>query len=305
MNRILLNTVVFLLGLFALLFILGEILEIAALKVDPNEPKVQEVISLKNQTYNTLILGNSITQQGINPIVMDSILKTKSYNMAIGGASIFSMELVLRNYIAHNEKPKSIIYGLYVNEKEWPDKVRPTLLAGLEDSIVANHYDTNPDVLGTGSMAFYNRFKAFRYRNVIEHYLKYSINPKLYSYNYSEGFLIRNAVAKPITSVPPNKAGLNLKALQRLIDFCAEQDIAVTLVELPNHQAFNATTTNRDTVLYELNSVLSAGVKYLNLNTPEKYTLEDWASLNHLNAKGAKKFSAILAETLKANKPRE
>jgi hypothetical protein len=225
--------------------------------------------------------------------------------MAIGGASIFSMELALRNYLVHNKKPKDIIYGLYVNEKAWPDKVRPTLLYGLEDSVVSNHYDTNPNVLGTGSMAFYNRFKAFRYRNVIEHYLKYSINPELYSYTYSKGFLIRKAVAKPIASEPSNEAGLNINALHRLMVFCKEQDIAVTLVELPNHEAFNEATSNRESVLYELNSVLDSDVRYFNLNTPEKYTLEDWASLNHLNAQGAKKFSAILADTLKASKPIE
>ena len=56
-------------GLFVLLFLVGELLENAALKVDPNEPKVKEVLSLNNDNYNTLILGNSITQQGINPEV--------------------------------------------------------------------------------------------------------------------------------------------------------------------------------------------------------------------------------------------
>ena len=292
-------------GLIVLLFVIGEFLENAALKVDPNEPKVQEVLSLENEDYNTLILGSSITQQGINPAPLDSTLGTKSYNMAIGGASIFTMELLLRNYLLNNDKPQQIIYGLYVNEKEWPDKVRPTILKNLNNQIVSEYYDTNPDVVGRGSMDFYNEFKAFRYRNVIEHYLKYLLNSDLYSYSYNKGFLIRKAVAKPINEVPPNKAGLNFKALNRLKEFCRKENIKLTLVELPNHQVFNDATSNRDSILNELSNQLNYAVDLINLNNPDNYSELDWASLNHLNYKGANKFSINLAEALNSRKPIE
>jgi len=290
-------------GLFVLLFLVGELLENAALKVDPNEPKVKEVLSLNNDNYNTLILGNSITQQGINPEVLDSILGTKSYNMAIGGASIFTMELLLRNYLITNEKPEYIVYGLYINEKEWPDKVRPTIVKNLDESIVSNFYETNSDVVGRGSMDFYNEFKAFRYRNVIEHYLKYLLNSDLYSYSYKQGFLIRKTVAKPIKEVPPNNAGLNFKALKRLMRFCESKDIKLTLVDLPNHKAFNEATSNRDSILNKLRNQLQ--LELIDLNKPEEYSNKDWASLNHLNFHGANKFSSILGIKLKLQLPIE
>lgn len=292
-------------GLIVLLFVIGEFLENAALKVDPNEPKVQEVLSLENEEYNTLILGNSITQQGINPAPLDSTLGTKSYNMAIGGASIFTMELLLRNYLLKNEKPQQVIYGLYVNEKEWPDKVRPTIVKNLNDQIVSEYYDTNPVVVGRGSMDFYNEFKAFRYRNVIEHYLKYLLNSDLYSYSYSKGFLIRKTIAKPINEVPPNKAGLNIKALNRLEEFCRKENIKLTFVELPNHQVFNDATSNRDSIVNELTSQLNYEVDLIDLNNPDNYSGLDWASLNHLNYAGANKFSIKLVEALNSRKPIE
>ena len=292
-------------GLIVLLFVVGEFLENAALKVDPNQPKVQEALSLENEEYNTLILGNSITQQGINPAPIDAILGTKSYNMAIGGASIFTMELLLRNYLLKNKKPQQIIYGLYINEKEWPDKVRPTIVKNLDAKIVSEFYDANPDVLGRGSMDFYNEFRAFRYRNVIEHYLKYLLNSDLYSYSNNKGFLIRKTVAKPIHKVPANKAGLNFKALNRLAVFCKNENIKLTFVELPNHQVFNEATSNRDAIVNELTSQLNYTVDFIDLNNPDNYSELDWASLNHLNYAGANKFSIKLAEALNSRKPIE
>ena len=305
MKKNILNIFYLFSGLLVLLYVAGELLENAALKVDPNEPKVQQVLSLEEEDYNTLIFGNSITQQGINPMVLDSILGTMSYNMAIGGASIFTMELLLRNYLLKNKKPENVIYGLYINEKEWLDKVRPTIVKNLDPTIVSDYYDSNPDAVGRGSMDFYNEFKAFRYRNVIEHYLKYLLNSDLYSYSYNQGFLIRKTVAKPIDDVPPNIAGLNFKALKRLKEFCESEDIKLTLVELPNHQVFNDATSNRDSILNELNNQLNYNVDLIDLNNPENYSDKDWASLNHLNFEGANTFSLILANKLKASKPKE
>ena len=48
--------------------------------------------------------------------------------MAIGGASIFTIELLLRKYLITNEKPEHVVYGLYINEKEWPHKVRSMIV---------------------------------------------------------------------------------------------------------------------------------------------------------------------------------
>lgn len=305
MKKNILKIIYWITGLLVLLFVVGEFLEHAALKVDPNEPKVQEVLSLKKQNYTALILGNSITQQGINPTVLDSAVGTKSFNMAIGGASIFTMELLLRNYLLNNDKPEMIIYGLYVNEKKWPDKVRPTIVNNLNPLIVSEYYDTNEDAVGRGSMDFYNKFKAFRYRNAIEHYLKYIANSDLYTYSYKQGFLIRKTIAKPITDIPPNTAGLNFKALKRLEEFCKSQNIKLTLVELPNHKVFNQATLNRDSILGALRKQLRYDVDYIDLNNPEIYTEKEWASLNHLNLAGANKLSILIAEALKARKPIE
>ena len=217
--------------------------------------------------------------------------------MAIGGASIFTMELLLRNYLITNEKPEYIVYGLYINEKEWPHKVRSMIVKKIDESIVSDFYETNSDFFGRSFIDFYNEFKVFRYRNVIEHYLKYLLNSDLYSYSYKQGFLIRKTVAKPIKEVPPNNAGLNFKALKRLMRFCESKDIKLTLVDLPNHKAFNEATSNRDSILNKLRNQLQ--LELIDLNKPEEYSNKDWASLNHLNFHGANKFSSILGIKLK------
>lgn len=283
--------------LTALILLIGEILEYMALKIDPNEPKVEKVFDMKAKNFNTLILGNSISQQAFNPDILDSSLSYNSYNMAIGGSSIFEMELILRHYLRYNENPDRIIYGIYVNETEWPNRVRPSVLKKLDESILENRFYGNKNVEREPSLELYNYFKIFRYRNVIEHFLKYIFFKKRFTYEYLDGFIIKKNRIGKVEKLSPNVAGINVRALRDFIDFCDEENIDLIFVEPPNHQAFNLATINRAEVLKKLNRCLSEEL-FINLNQPEYYNPDDWAGINHLNYWGANKFTRTFSDSI-------
>ncbi|NOG43623.1 MAG: hypothetical protein HND50_00195 [Calditrichaeota bacterium] len=297
------QVIYFLTILVALISLIGLLLEEAAYMFDPNEPKIKEILEFKNKEFDVLFLGNSITQQGINPTIIDSSLNVNSYNMAVGGGNIFENEILLRHYIKSNKKPQKIIYGLFINESRWGENLRPTIIHGINKDIYQTYeeYFENHNIPIDYSLQLYNKFSIFRHRSVIEHILKYIIDSKNRNYTYLKGFVRSTIINKMPEKLMPHTSGININALKSFDTFCNNEGIKVCYVELPNSEIFNKTTLKRSTTIAEINKVISDSLMSFNLNV-DHYTIDDWSGLNHLNVKGAEKFTIALANRLEHQK---
>ena len=290
--------VIFTTILLALIVILGELFRTLALRFDPNEPKVVDILKLKNKDYDIIFMGNSVTQQGVNPAIIDSLLGANSYNMATGGGSILESELMLRNYLISNEKPKLIVYGMFVNEVSWGGSLRPTFRYNFDKSVrqqYRNRINKNRTTLDLSTHL--NILPLYRYRVALEHALKFIIAPKGRAYTYYKGFLRVNVSQKVPEKLPKHQAGINEEAYRNFMNLTKSEGIKTLIIELPNSKSFNEATTGRDAVLKIVEQGSDIGFVSFNHNV-EQYTPEMWVSINHFNIKGADKFSAILADTL-------
>jgi len=290
--------VIFTLVLVALIVALGELFRGLALRFDPNEPKVVDVLKLKDKDYDILFMGNSVTQQGVNPAIIDSVLGTNSYNMAMGGGSILENELILRNYLISNEKPKLLVYGIFVNEVRWGGILRPTFRYNFDKSIRTYYRKrTNKSLTKRNLTTNLNIVPLYRYRVALEHALKFIIDPKGRNYTYYKGFLRTKVVKKVPDVAPKHQAGINEKDYPSFMNFVKSKGINTLIIELPNSKSFNEATLGRDSVLQTIKN--HSDLEFLSFNhNVEQYTPEMWVGINHFNVKGADKFSAILADTL-------
>ena len=281
---------------FAVLFLLitgvGHVMKLAALRFDPNEPKVDRILKMQGQDYDMLFMGNSVTLQAINPVFLDSLLGIHSYNFAVGGASIIESKVFLQHYLMHNAKPELVVLGLFINEEAWSDRLRPTIELGVEHSVRKEyyHYLRQHKIDPEYSMKFYNRFAIFRHRNVIEHVLKYIVEPKERQYRFQQGYLYTSASNKIPDELLPHESGINENGLLAFDEFCRQQGIRVLYIEPPNNTVYNTTTENRDGTLQKVRDIVGLGFISFNNDDP-MYTLDDWFGLNHFNIKGARKFT--------------
>lgn len=281
--------------LIVLIIVLGEFFRTLALRFDPNEPKVVDIINMNNEKYDILFMGNSVTQQGINPEVIDRELQANTYNLATGGGSIFENELILRNYLLHNEKPKLIVYGLYVNEVTWGGSLRPTFRYSF-DKKVRQHYKQKLKKRDLNKHL--NIIPLFRYRVSLEHALKFIVNPGDRNYSHYKGFLVTTVTKKVPTKLPKHTSGINENSYRDFMDYAKKEGIKVLLLELPNSPSFNKATLKRDSTLQAILNYPDA--KFISLNNKlDLYPPEMWTGLNHFNIKGANAFSEILADTLR------
>ena len=284
--------------LLMLIFIFGEVFRVLALKFDPNEPKSVDVLKLKNKDYDIIFMGNSVPQQGINPAVVDSLIGVNSYNMAIGGGSILENELMLRNYLIFNKKPKLVVYGMLVNEVSWGGSLRPTFRYNFDKNI-RGYYNAKLNKISAKRdlSTHLNIVPLYRYRVALEHALKFIIDPIGRNYTYYKGFLRTKVVKKLPEKLPKHEAGINEDAYRSFMNFTESKDIKTLIIELPNSKSFNEATLGRDAVLQIIKTQSDLGFVSFNQNI-EQYTPEMWQGINHFNIKGADKFSAILADTL-------
>lgn len=284
--------------LIALVIGFGELFRTLALRFDPNEPKAVGVLQLKNQDYDIIFMGNSVAQQGINPAIIDSHLGSSSFNMAIGGGSIYENELMLRNYLISNKKPDLIVYGMFVNEVRWGENLRPTFRYNF-DKKVRKHYRNvaGKSPADRGLIKHLDRIPLYRYRTALEHGLKFVIDPENRTYTYFKGFLRTTVCGKVPKKLPLHEAGINEQAYQSYMDFTKSEGIDTLIIELPNSQSFNTATTGREAVLEIIRAKSDLGFISFNENV-EQYSSEMWVGINHFNIKGADRFSKILANTL-------
>ncbi len=294
------STAIFLVLLALLTYLIGLLLQSSAMIFDPNEKKVEAILDFKNENYDLICLGNSITQAGINPIFLDSILGINSFNFAVGGATIIESEIFLRHYLSYNKKPKYILYGLYVNDDSWGNDLRPSIRFSVNDNAIQYYYDylENNNISTTHKKDLYNQFSVFRYRNTCEKMLKFIVDGKNRQYFHYKGFLYSNINNKIPKKLNPHESGINLPALRSFHTYCEKQNIRVIYVELPNCEVFNQSTLKRDQTIKDIQSVVGNSFISFNNQSASLYPEDCWVSLNHLNKKGAGIFTSILANEL-------
>lgn len=70
--------------------------------------------------YETLFLGSSRAESGLMPDVFDSILQTRSYNIALTGADPLQMEVLLEAWLVHSKMPEVLVLSVDVHQLDRP-----------------------------------------------------------------------------------------------------------------------------------------------------------------------------------------
>lgn len=264
--------------------------------LNPNTPKIQEMLALEGETNDVLYIGDSTTLDGVNPAVVESELGLRGYNLASGGQSLVESELVLRHYLARNRKPRAIMLGLFVNRNPEP-QINPDIYFGLSSDERELLRDRTRDTGAiTWSYRLFNTFKLYRYRGIISYMLD-RLNKQLTGESRS-GTLIRGHLALDYSKVEKPPSGLRFaeldeKALDSVLALCATEGIPVLMFEPPNTPGFSALTANRGQLLTSIRARTNARVTFQSFDGDAAlpYAKDEWSGRNHLNRKGAVRFT--------------
>lgn len=276
------------------LVVCGEVLERVMRKLDTNLTKVEEMMAFEDRSFDVLYIGDSTTLEGVNPAVIDAALGTESYNLATGGQSLLESEMVLRHYLASNEKPRVLMLGVYVNISEYASWMNPAIylqLSGEHRALYAAKIEEQQDEALDRSYPIFNRVKAYRNRRAVEHMIKYAIQGEKRLPRYHQGHLALELSSEPDLGPEHSVADID-RALASFLGLCEDEGIEVLLFEPPNHPGYSELSHGRAEKVAQVEQ-LAAGRRFRSFNDRGSldYAKEEWVNLNHLNARGARRFS--------------
>jgi len=272
--------------------------------LNPNIPKIREMLALEHETNAVIYIGDSTTLDGVNPVEVESTLGLRGYNMASGGQSLLEAEMLLRNYLAHNARPRFVVLGLFVNRSDGARNMNPEIYFGLPGDLRDIMWrKANEQGMTNANLSFklYNSVKAYRYRSNISYVLDY-LHKHFVSHESRASALVRGHLAldyskrqKPVTGAERSTAELNQAGLDSFLDFCEQQQLPVVMFEPPNTPGFSAITLSRETILAAIAQRVAnrKSVTFHSFNDAGSltYAPDEWSGRNHLNRKGAIRFT--------------
>ena len=140
-----------------------------------------------------------------------------------------------------------------------------------------------------------NHLKAYLHRTAVERVIKYVIAGEARIPN-----LIRGHVAfdysRPVNLGARHDVRVTWDGLPELLDFCRQQDLPVLIFEPPNNPGFSELSVGRTEALANLRALIDSDpdITFLSFNDEASlaYADNEWLGLNHLNARGAARFSS-------------
>jgi len=106
------KTYIYKILLFTFIFLLVNVFTLLLIqKFDNNFSKVIEIKNFKEKSFKCIVLGNSLTLDGIDTEYLSNN-GLSSYNFALAGSTLKSNYIMLTSYLKENTKPKVVLLGL-------------------------------------------------------------------------------------------------------------------------------------------------------------------------------------------------
>ena len=290
------RTFLFLIGLYVLALIPDTILTLKIKNSVTNKQPWSNILS-GNMNNDLLILGSSRAWVHYSPKIIDSVLHSNSYNLGRNGKKMDISILCYDQYIKYNQKPNVVLCDIYymtMCESAPLDREQfyPFLL----------YNDIWKNVHVTHKFRIIDRFLPMaKYFGHLKGYKLYTeaINDDYKGYS-GKDFEWDGTELRKIESIPYEHDSTILTMTERWLNRCQKDSVKVIFVHSPLY--FEATNKINDTAaMWTMYRSLS--VKY---NVPIlDYTLDSicfdttlFYNAQHLNRKGAERFSRILAKDL-------
>lgn len=290
------------------------------------------------ERYDTIVLGPSVMQDGVQPGPIDEILGTNSFCLAGPGESPWASLKALRTALDEQHPIKRVIFGLSYTtlaEDGWPESDMAFVQAHARAAsqtplkVVAEYVELmlNPEyVKHFKSLAFLAPFTlnhceytpagiVGNIRSRLESPTPEAAHERIsvYARHLGKGYLNFDSHIDLNTFPGTDLAVNTLKSyefnenkwgpVRQIVDLCEERGIELYVVSMPRPQfELIALSDYYPSHMAEVRDYVEAhGGTYLDFNLAKEWTFDpeaDFLDGTHLSINGAARFSPILADTI-------
>ncbi len=257
-------------------------------------------------TIETLVLGDSHALYGINPAYLDA----KAFNIANVSQSLYFDELLFEKHIDSLKNLKQLIFTIsYFNLSQKED----TKEDNWRKYFYSNQMELEVPIVSIFNIKNYSLSLTRRFSSSLEFikdyfdkgtHVKCDKNGWGNIYNVSSDIdLCKNGLERARMHIDGSlDFERNLARIQSVIDYCKKISCTVYLVDLPVHScylsALNMKKLKKITTSCQILESANSNAKYINLRADSRLEDTDFYDADHLNPKGAKKYTKIINEIL-------
>lgn len=295
-------------------FFLPLILVIIVISITLKKSVNDKVNCVVDEKTTTLMLGHSQTECGIN----DSLI-TGVKNFSSSAEPYFYTYQKLKKIVSINQNIKTVLISFSNNQidtlmNEWT----------YGDKYLQNFYPKYNFVMNSedAGLLFKNNFTGFissEHKSFMENLdivlkSKYAIlsDRKWGSYLYLKRNKIdslnkTDTIKKMMAHHSENYSKINIQYLHKIVDLCKKNDIKLVLVRMPLYPTYFKT---KNEILYQrIRKEYFSDVPFLDFHSVS-FKDDEFGDYDHLNYKGAKRFSIFLDVLIKQglldkNKPQQ
>jgi hypothetical protein len=258
-------------------------------------------------TINTLILGSSHLQNGLNP----AFIRSNSCNMAYGGQPISIDYFLLNKYIDQMKNLKTVLFE--VSPHRFYYEFDPSSWNG---HVYSNLYDIN---YKTEKLSIKNHslvLSDVKYFSTIfvDNCNPTLPKPKLNTFGFMtnafpgrftelENDSIKINQTFKLNSIFDNQENfkLNMIFMNKIIKECQKKKVKIIFIGSPLYQTYYSKIPLKAKIQVEnsLHHLTNKyGIQYYDFSRSKRFYLKDYINDNHLNPIGAKKFTIIIDSIL-------
>lgn len=282
--------------------------------------KKMDHVFKSDENDDIIYVGNSRANFGINPYFIDSICKTKSYNLGLGGSDISAVLMFLRSYLIHHHPPAYLVYSydyrLFQSTRTL--EVAPVFFyyaqyQPIRDELNRYNYHENflqffPDL----KYSFFNDYyrtcavKGLSGHTMNDPAKQKNIATYLYDYN---GFVNYQTSGLNITEADSSLPKIMPEFRQlfdTLLHICNANKIKMIFIYPPEwHLKNNIESKELIKKKMFIDSTIAAVCKTNNFystrfDADSSFIQQDFTDANHVNIYGARKYSILLGNYLKS-----
>jgi hypothetical protein len=295
-------------------FFLPLILVIIVISITLKKSVNDKVNCVVDEKTTTLVLGHSQTECGIN----DSLI-TGVKNFSSSAEPYFYTYQKLKKIVSVNQNIKTVLISFSNNQidtlmNEWT----------YGDKYLQNFYPKYNFVMNSedAGLLFKNNFTGFissEHKSFMENLdivlkSKYAIlsDRKWGSYLYLKRNKIdslnkTDTIKKMMAHHSENYSKINIQYLHKIVDLCKKNDIKLVLVRMPLYPTYFK--TKNEILFQRIRKEYFSDVPFLDFHSVS-FNDDEFGDYDHLNYKGAKRFSIFLDALIKEglldkNKPQQ
>ncbi|MCC6836938.1 MAG: hypothetical protein IT234_00235 [Bacteroidia bacterium] len=267
-------------------------------------------IFYKENNFETLIIGSSRAESHFDTRIMDTILRTRSYNLGIEGASLPLVYDIFKIYLEKSKFPQRVILNIDYHIPKCDNDILfmfPRYFPYLDnESLYKILRKRDPRFVYFKYLPFYSlAFTGDRYLSAS---LRGFLNiPSAYDFSYNNGY----APVMPLNYISPAKwnyrkyIACNDRATINILDsisnLCTKNNASLYLVLSPMYKQGQDQIVNREVIFSEL-------IEKSKVLGRDLIDYSDWEMISdtgmfadqfHMNRKGAELFTYHLTKNLK------